>query len=322
MPDDIYGNKYVNKMYVKGAWYSYEAGPRPKTYTGSIESFSNNNIENIRNKALFIQAAQSGQGIFPEGKYGHNYAILTIRYGEGNDGLYIQKAVDLTETPALEYERVSNPNSTTGWSDWVRVSAYTDSSGTADEALRQAKAAAAEASYIDTFIGKTSGPVASNNTPLATRIKNNSDNIDGVNTALTNYKKVVDPQLDNLAKGSANDRVARDHTNKIINNDVRTGQLPGIKVYSNQNGFTIGGNNSVRILDETNMRDWGFNGSNSVFLVSNANNDINEAHVEGGTFVPPLPNQDRGGWYAVWTGSTNTDILLNWTLIVFNQSII
>ncbi len=316
MPDDIYGNKYVNKMYVKGAWYSYEAGPRPKTYTGSIESFSNNNIENIRNKALFIQAAQSSQGVFPEGKYGHNYAILTIRYGEGNDGLYIQKAVDLTETPALEYERVSNPNSTTGWSDWVRVSAYTDSSGTADEALRQAMAAAAEADYIDKFIGKTSGPVASNNTPLATRIKNNSDNIDGVSKELTKYKNAVDPQLDSLAKGSANDRVARDHTNKIINNDVRTGQLPGIKIYANTNVFEVSNQSSVQVIAQDVCNNWGANFQNSMFFVSNGDAADHPVHVEGGSYL------NGNGWWAVFDRDYSGAVRINWMLAVFSQSIV
>ena len=313
MPSDIYGNKYVNKMYVKGSWYSYEAGPRPKTYTGSIESFSNNNIENIRNKALFIQAAQSSQGKFPEGKYGHNYAILTIRYGEGNSGLYIQKAVDLTETPALEYERVSIQNAT-DWSDWVRVSAYTDSSGTADEALRQARAASTEIDYIDKFIGKTSGPVASNNTPLATRIKNNSDNIDGVNNELTKYKKTVDPQLDNLAKGSANDRVARDHSTKVVNSGNSN---TGIKFYAHSDIYVVHNSNSVQVIPQATCDAWGCNGSNSVLTCSNANGLDHEVHIEGGTYVP------GSGWFALFDRTLiEWGVHISWVLAVFNQSIV
>lgn len=314
MPNDTYGGLYINKELVKGSWYGVCSGPKPQVFTGNINNTGD--LENIRNKSLYINSASSSNGTFPDGTYGHNFAILTIRYGEGN-GLYIQKAVDLSVNPILEYERAWNNN----WTAWARVTSFGDASQAAATAQSTADSAKKRTEYLYKITGYSDGTTSANPT-LNDRIKTNSDNIGAINRTLgsTPSGQTINGRIDSLLTGSANDRVARDHTNKIINNDVRTGQLPGIKVYSNQNGFSINpGDTSVRVLDEGNMSSWGFNGSNSVFLVSNANGDLNGAHVEGGTFIPPISGQNRGGWYAVFNGSNNVGILLNWTLIVFNQ---
>jgi hypothetical protein len=316
MPNDTYGGLYINKELVKGSWYGVCSGPKPQVFTGNINNTGD--LENIRNKSLYISSASSSNGTFPDGTYGHNFAVLTIRYGEGN-GLYIQKAVDLSVNPILEYERAWNNN----WTAWARVTSFGDASQAAATAQSTADSAKKRTEYLYKITGYSDGTTSANPT-LNSRIKTNSDNIDTINRILgsTPNGQTINGRIDSLLTGSANDRVARDHSNKLVNGDVRQGQLAGIKIYTNQNGFSINpGDTSVRVLDEGNMSSWGFNGSNSVFLVSNANGDLNGAHVVGGTFVPPISGQNRGGWYAVFNGSNNVGILLNWTLIVFNQSI-
>lgn len=297
MPDDKYNGLYIHKELVKGNWYGICSGPKPQVYTGNIDTASN--LEDIRNKALYIVSPSSENGTFPV--YGHKSAVLTTRYGSD---VYLQRLFDIDA--GVEWERAKIGS--TSWYAWKRVTTEGDASSTANLALTTAQNAVQNITDINKAIGGISA-----NPSIDSRVKSNASNIN----TLTNNLGTTNARVNNLFNGSANDSIARRF---ITNNDVRSGQSPGIKFYANQNGFTIGSNNSVRVLNTTHMRSWGFNGNNSVFLVSNANNDLNEAHVEGGTFVPDDGSGNRGGWYAVWNSSTNVDILLNWTLIVFNQS--
>lgn len=302
MPDDKFNGRYIDQALVKGNWYGISSGPKPQVFTGNIDNATGlaNGLEGIRNKALYLVSPSSANGTFPA--YGHKCTVLTTRYG---DDVYLQKLFDIDAN--VEYERVKLGN--TAWKGWQRITTEGDASSTASLALTTAQNAAQNITYINTAIGGISA-----NPSIDSRVKSSASSI---NTLTDNLGK-TDTKVDNLFRGSANDSIARRF---ITNNDVRSGQLPGIKFYTNQNGFPINpGDTSVRVLDESNMSSWGFNGSNSVFLVSNANGDLNGAHVEGGTFVPPISGQNRGGWYAVFNGSNNIAILLNWTLIVFNQS--
>lgn len=299
MPDDKYNGLYIHKELVKGNWYGICSGPKPQVYTGNIDTASN--LEDIRNKALYIVSPSSQNGTFPV--YGHKSAVLTTRYGSD---VYLQRLFDIDA--GVEWERAKIGS--TSWYAWKRVTTEGDASSTANAADQRSRNNSSAIDQLDRAIG---GRTASPN--INSRVSSNTSAINSMRTEL--YKVTV------TANNAANNAVkALDHSNKLVNGDVRSGQLAGIKIYTNQNGFSINpGDTSVRVLDEGNMSSWGFNGSNSVFLVSNANGDLNGAHVEGGTFIPPISGQNRGGWYAVFNGSNNVGILLNWTLIVFNQPI-
>lgn len=299
MPDDKYNGLYIHRELVKGSWYGICSGPKPQTYTGNIDTASN--LEDIRNKALYIVSPSSENGTFPV--YGHKSAILTTRYG--ND-VYLQRLFDIDA--GVEWERAKIGS--TSWYAWKRVTTEGDASSLASAADTRSRSNLTAINQINDAIG---GRTASPN--INSRVSSNTSAINSIRTDLGAVKTTADNAANNAVK-------ALDHSNKLVNGDVRSGQLAGIKVYTNQNGFSINpGDTSVRVLNESNMSSWGFNGSNSVFLVSNANGDLNGAHVEGGTFIPPISGQNRGGWYAVFNSANNTDIILNWTLIVFNQSI-
>lgn len=299
MPDDKYNGLYIHKELVKGNWYGICSGPKPQVYTGNIDTASN--LEDIRNKALYIVSPSSQNGTFPV--YGHKSAVLTTRYG--ND-VYLQRLFDIDA--GVEWERAKIGS--TSWYAWKRVTTEGDASSTANAADQRSRNNSSAINQLDSAIG---GRTANPN--IDSRVRSNTSSINSMRTDLNKVTVTANNAANNAVK-------ALDHSNKLVNGDVRSGQLAGIKIYTNQNGFSINpGDTSVRVLDEGNMSSWGFNGSNSVFLVSNANGDLNGAHVEGGTFIPPISGQNRGGWYAVFNGSNNVGILLNWTLIVFNQPI-
>lgn len=300
MPDDKYNGLYVHKQLVKGNWYGFCSGPKPQVYTGNIDTASN--LEDIRNKALYIVSPSSQNGTFPV--YGHKSAVLTTRYGSD---VYLQRLFDIDA--GVEWERAKIGS--TSWYAWKRVTTEGDASSTANAADQRSRNNSSAINELDSAIG---GRTANPN--IDSRVWSNTSSINNMRTDLDKVTVTANNAANNAVK-------ALDHSNKLVNGDVRSGQLAGIKIYTNQNGFSINpGDTSVRVLNEGNMSSWGFNGSNSVFLVSNANGDLNGAHVEGGTFVPPISGQNRGGWYAVFNSANNTDILLNWTLIVFNQPIV
>lgn len=303
MPDDKYNGLYIHKELVKGKWYGICSGPKPQVYTGNIDTASN--LEDIRNKALYIVSPSSENGTFPV--YGHKSTVLTTRYGDNTNAVYLQRLFDIDA--GVEWERAKIGSAS--WYKWKRVTTEGDASSTANAADQRSRNNSTAIEQLDKAIG---GRTASPN--INSRVSSNTSSINSMRTELNKVTVTANNAANNAVK-------ALDHTNKLVNGDVRSGQLAGIKIYTNQNGFSINpGDTSVRVLDEGNMSSWGFNGSNSVFLVSNANGDLNGAHVEGGTFVPPISGQNRGGWYAVFNGSNNVGILLNWTLIVFNQSIV
>lgn len=303
MPDDKYNGLYIHKELVKGKWYGICSGPKPQVYTGNIDTASN--LEDIRNKALYIVSPSSENGTFPV--YGHKSTVLTTRYGDNTNAVYLQRLFDIDA--GVEWERAKIGSAS--WYKWKRVTTEGDASSTANAADQRSRNNSTAIEQLDKAIG---GRTANPN--INSRVSSNTSSINSMRTELNKVTVTANNAANNAVK-------ALDHSNKLVNCDVRQGQLAGIKVYTNQNGFSINpGDTSVRVLDEGNMSSWGFNGSNSVFLVSNANGDLNSAHVEGGTFVPPISGQNRGGWYAVFNGSNNLDILLNWTLIVFNQSIV
>lgn len=316
MPSDKFSNLYTDETLVKGVWYGYKAGPKPQVFTGNIDTI--NNLENIRNVALIINSASSSNGTFPNGT-GRNYAILTIRYGDGN-GVYVQKAIDLSDPNKIEYERVCLDNSwgatSTAPGGWRRVSSVGDSSTIANEAYNRSNSNLEEIKNINAAIGRSSGANPSNLVTVYKRIENAQSQ---ANNALQ-YGK--DLRTDCTVTFQAHDvriNSALDHSTKIINSDEGASNT-GIKVYTGKSQFQIGyGATSWKILDTGHMTNWGFDNTNSVFMVSNGNSDLNSAHVEGGTFVPDDGTGTRGGWYAVFEGSTNTDILFNWVLFVYGQ---
>lgn len=308
MPNDTYDGLYINKELVKGSWYGICSGPKPQVFTGNINSTSN--LENIRNKSLYISSASSSNGTFPEGTYGHNFAVLTIRYGEGN-GLYIQKAVDLSVNPVLEYERAWNNN----WTTWIRVTSFGDASEAAATAQSTADDARRRTEYLYKITGYSDGTTSANPT-INTRIKTNSDNINAINNTLgsTPSGQTINGRIDSLSTGSANDRVARDHSTKVINSGNPS---TGIKFYAHSDIYVVHNSNSVQVIPQATCDAWGCNGSNSVLTCSNANGADHEVHIEGGTYVP------GSGWFALFDRTLiEWGVNISWVLVVFNQSII
>lgn len=295
MPDDKFNGRYIDQALVKGNWYGISSGPKPQVFTGNIDNATGltNGLEDIRNKALYLVSPSSANGTFPA--YGHKCTVLTTRYG---DDVYLQKLFDIDAN--VEYERVKLGN--TAWKGWQRITTEGDASSTATLALTTAQNAAQNITYINTAIGGISA-----NPSIDSRVKSNASNI---NTLTTNLGK-TDTRVDNLFNGSANDSIARKF---ITNNDVRAGQLPGIKFYANTNAYTISNSDSVQIISANVCSSWGANETNSIFFVSNANGTTSSIHVEGGTYVP------GSGWYAVWDGNYSGPMRLNWMLVVFNQS--
>ena len=309
MPNDTYGGLYINKELVKGSWYGVCSGPKPQVFTGNINKTEN--LENIRNKSLYISSASSSNGTFPEGTYGHNFAVLTIRYGEGN-GLYIQKAVDLSVNPVLEYERAWNNND---WTIWTRVTSFGDASQAAATAQSTADDAKRRTEYLYKITGYSDGTPSANPT-LNTRIKTNSDNIDTINRTLgsTPSGQTINGRIDSLSTGSANDRAARDHSTKVVNSGNSN---TGIKFYAHSDIYVVHNSNSVQVIPQATCDAWGCNGSNSVLTCSNADGSNHEVHIEGGTYVP------GSGWFALFDRTLiEWGVNISWVLAVFNQSIV
>lgn len=304
MPDDKYNGLYIHKELVKGNWYGICSGPKPQVYTGNIDTASN--LEDIRNKALYIVSPSSENGTFPV--YGHKSAVLTTRYGSD---VYLQRLFDIDA--GVEWERAKIGS--TSWYEWKRVTTEGDASSLAQSADTRSRDNLTAINQIDRAIG---GRTASPN--INSRVSSNTSAINSLNTDYNNFKNSVDLSIMSLRSNIVK---ALDHSDKIVNGDVRSGQLPGIKFYANINDFTISNANSVRVLAKSVCDSWGANNSNSMFFVSNGNNDWSEAHVEGGTWVPDDGSGNRGGWYAVFDRTINVpSFRVSWLLIVFNQSIV
>ena len=315
MPDDKFNGKYIDQALVKGVWYGISSGPKPQVYIGSI----NSDPESLRNRSVIVNSSTSGtSGKFPSKTAGHDLALLTIRYGEG---LYIQKAVDTTTT--IEWERVYVNGS---WGDWARVTSVGDSSDIANEALKETEQNTEDINKIYKAIGgKDKSP------KIISDVNALRKNLDDFFDDYRAYKSTNDSNIASVKTGGmAFDRVARERTNYIVNNDVRTGQYPGIKFYTNTNQFALSNKDSVLVIAQDTCTNWGIkrksdpypvNGTtNSVFIAANASGGLCEAHVTGGTYVPPSPNDPTGGgWYVTFDRFVTGDIQIAWTLIVFDQ---
>lgn len=302
MPDDKFNGRYIDQALVKGNWYGISSGPKPQVFTGNIDNATGlaNGLEDIRNKALYLVSPNSANGTFPE--YGHKCTVLTTRYG---DDVYLQKLFDIDAN--VEYERVKLGN--TQWKGWQRVTSYGDASQKASDADTRSRSNETAINDIYSIIGgrNHTKPTTSSSTPISDRVYSNSTSIN----SHTNDIKTLNGNVTDLFGGKANDSIARKF---LTNNDVRAGQLPGIKFYANTNEYTISNSDSVQIISAEVCSTWGANETNSIFFVSNANGTTSSIHVEGGTYVP------GSGWYAVWDGNYSGPMRLNWMLVVFNQS--
>lgn len=315
MPNDTYGGLYINKELVKGSWYGICSGPKPQVFTGNINNTGD--LENIRNKSLYISSASSSNGTFPEGTYGHNFAVLTIRYGEGN-GLYIQKAVDLSVNPVIEYERAWNND----WTKWIRVTSFGDASQAAATAQSTADDARRRTEYLYKITGYSDGTTSANPT-ISNRIKTNSDNINAINNTLgsTPSGQTINGRINSI-NGQVGDLQSK--AGKLLNqNDNKI-----INVYQGNAVIDIPGNGNSSPFPYWNntaanaqwARDHGCTAYNSIMLIDNTNADgVNghEIHLEGTQFRGDI------GWILTYDRSTLTSrtdgvygLLCTWILFV------
>lgn len=293
MPDDKYNGLYIHKELVKGNWYGICSGPKPQVYTGNIDTASN--LEDIRNKALYIVSPSSANGTFPV--YGHKSAVLTTRYG--ND-VYLQRLFDIDA--GVEWERAKIGS--TSWYEWKRVTTEGDASSLARDADNRSRSNLTAINQIDSAIG---GRTASPN--INSRVSSNTSAINSIRTDLNTVKLTANSAVNTAL-------TALDHSNKIVNNDVRSGQLPGIKFYANTNVFTVTNQSSVQVIAQDVCNNWGANFQNSMFFVSNGDAADHPVHVEGGSYL------DGNGWWAVFDRDFSGAVRINWMLVVFSQSIV
>ncbi len=293
MPDDKYNGLYIHKELVKGSWYGICSGPKPQVYTGNIDTASN--LEDIRNKALYIVSPSSENGTFPV--YGHKSAVLTTRYGSD---VYLQRLFDIDA--GVEWERAKIGS--TSWYEWKRVTTEGDASSLARDADNRSRSNLTAINQINDAIG---GRTVSPN--INSRVSSNTSSINSIRTDLGTVKTTANNAANNAVK-------ALDHSNKIVNGDVRTGQKAGMKFYANQNEYTLNSpQSSVIIIEKSVCDNWGANSNNSMFFVSNANSNVSPVHIDGGTFVP------NGGWAAVFDRDYTGRIIINWMLVVIDQTI-
>lgn len=296
MPDDKYNGLYIHKELVKGNWYGICSGPKPQVYTGNIDTASN--LEDIRNKALYIVSPSSENGTFPV--YGHKSTVLTTRYGEAPNDVYLQRLFDIDA--GVEWERAKIGS--TSWYAWKRVTTEGDASSTANAADQRSRNNASAIDQLDKAIG---GRTASPN--INSRVSSNTSSINSMRTELNKVTVTANNAANNAVK-------ALDHSSKIVNGDVRTGQLPGIKFYANTNVFEVSNQSSVQVIAQDVCNNWGANFQNSMFFVSNGDAADHPVHVEGGSYLT------GNGWWAVFDRDFSGAVRINWMLVVFNQSIV
>lgn len=317
MPNDTYDGLYIHKELVKGSWYGICSGPKPQVFTGNINNTGD--LENIRNKSLYISSASSSNGTFPEGTYGHNFAVLTIRYGEGN-GLYIQKAVDLSVNPILEYERAWNNN----WTAWARVTSFGDASQAAATAQATADNAKKRTEYLYKITGYSDGTTSANPT-LNTRIKTNSDNIDTINRTLgsTPSGQTINGRINSI-NGQVGDLQSK--AGKLLNQNGNT----IINVWRGTSVIDVPSGNDSVLFPEWNNQGANINWANALGCTSENSTMFastgyvvpgekpgtgHGVHVEGMQFSSSL------GWVITFDGSTVPQggiqgLYVNWILFV------
>lgn len=301
MPDDKYNGLYIHKELVKGNWYGICSGPKPQVYTGNIDTASN--LEDIRNKALYIVSPSSENGTFPV--YGHKSAVLTTRYGSD---VYLQRLFDIDA--GVEWERAKIGS--TSWYAWKRVTTEGDASATASAADQRSRNNATAINQIDSAIG---GRTASPN--INSRVSSNTSSINSMRTELNKVTVTANNAANNAVKALGySGKLKNLADNKIIN--VYQGNavidIPGS---SNASPFPYWNNPTANAQW---ARDHGCNAYNSIMLIDNTNADGqlgHEIHLEGTQFRGDL------GWILTYDRSTLTSrtdgvygLLCTWILFV------
>jgi hypothetical protein len=303
---------YVDEMLVKGTWWAFNGGPKPRNFTGNID----NDPESIRNLSLIITGASQSNGHFPNDSYGKKYAVLTIRYGESDNRLYIQKVIDIDSK--IEYERYYQG---TAWGTYARVTSYSDSNQTAQKAYDQSLTNAGAIGRINQAIGRNDNQAPG--TPIYTRLNNVETNIYGTNG--------INSKITSLQNGASNDNYAR---TSVQNLQTKAGKLLNqndnkiINVYQGNAIIDIPGSGDSSPFPYWNntaanaqwARDHGCTAYNSVMYIANTNADgVNghEIHLEGAQFRGDL------GWILTYDRSTLTSrtdgvygLLCTWILFV------
>lgn len=301
MPDDKYNGLYIHKELVKGNWYGICSGPKPQVYTGNIDTASN--LEDIRNKALYIVSPSSENGTFPV--YGHKSAVLTTRYGSD---VYLQRLFDIDA--GVEWERAKIGS--TSWYAWKRVTTEGDASATATAADQRSRSNLTAINQIDSAIG---GRTASPN--INSRVSSNTSSINSMRTELNKVTVTANNAANNAVK-------ALGYSGKILNNaDNKI-----INVYQGNAVIDIPGSSNAAPFPYWNnptanaqwARDHGCTAYNSVMYIANTNADGqlgHEIHLEGTQFRGDL------GWILTYDRSTLTSrtdgvygLLCTWILFV------
>lgn len=301
MPDDKYNGLYIHKELVKGNWYGICSGPKPQVYTGNIDTASN--LEDIRNKALYIVSPSSENGTFPV--YGHKSAVLTTRYGSD---VYLQRLFDIDA--GVEWERAKIGS--TSWYAWKRVTTEGDASSTANAADQRSRSNSSAINQLDSAIG---GRTASPN--INSRVSSNTSSINSMRTELNKVTVTANNAASNAVKALGySGKILNNADNKIIN--VYQGNavidIPGS---SNASPFPYWNNPTANAQW---ARDHGCNAYNSIMLIDNTNADGqlgHEIHLEGTQFRGDL------GWILTYDRSTLTSrtdgvygLLCTWILFV------
>lgn len=301
MPDDKYNGLYIHKELVKGNWYGICSGPKPQVYTGNIDTASN--LEDIRNKALYIVSPSSENGTFPV--YGHKSAVLTTRYGSD---VYLQRLFDIDA--GVEWERAKIGS--TSWYEWKRVTTEGDASSLARDADNRSRSNSTSINQLDSAIG---GRTASPN--INSRVSSNTSSINSMRTELNKVTVTANNAASNAVKALGySGKILNNADNKIIN--VYQGNavidIPGS---SNASPFPYWNNPTANAQW---ARDHGCNAYNSVMLIDNTNADGqlgHEIHLEGTQFRGDL------GWILTYDRSTLTSrtdgvygLLCTWILFV------
>ena len=301
MPDDKYNGLYIHKELVKGNWYGICSGPKPQVYTGNIDTASN--LEDIRNKALYIVSPSSENGTFPV--YGHKSAVLTTRYGSD---VYLQRLFDIDA--GVEWERAKIGS--TSWYAWKRVTTEGDASATATAADQRSRNNSTAIDQLDRAIG---GRTASPN--INSRVSSNASAIGSINTTLGTVRTTANNAANNAAKALGySGKLKNLADNKIINvyQGNATIDIPGS---SNASPFPYWNNPTANAQW---ARDHGCTAYNSVMYIANTNADGqlgHEIHLEGTQFRGDL------GWILTYDRSTLTSrtdgvygLLCTWILFV------
>lgn len=301
MPDDKYNGLYIHKELVKGSWYGICSGPKPQTYTGNIDTASN--LEDIRNKALYIVSPSSENGTFPV--YGHKSAVLTTRYGSD---VYLQRLFDIDA--GVEWERAKIGS--TSWYEWKRVTTEGDASSLASAADQRSRNNSSAINQIDSAIG---GRTASPN--INSRVSSNTSSINSMRTDLNKVTVTANNAASNAVKALGySGKIFNNQDNKIIN------------VYQGNAVIDIPGSGDASPFPYWNnptqnaqwAKDHGCTAYNSIMLIDNTNADgVNghEIHLEGTQFRSDL------GWILTYDRSTLTSrtdgvygLLCTWILFV------